>query len=119
LTKITFPELCNLILKYTAPGIAVRTIWGAIENIPPAAVPPIQPVEVQITDSEKLEGWLKNSNARLRRILVVLHRVGAGANLSGAEVPLLNPAFPHVEEDDYSMIDIPQRIRITRRESNG
>ncbi|KAH8145181.1 uncharacterized protein LAJ45_10845 [Morchella importuna] len=60
---------------------------GAIENVPPAAVPPVRPVEVQITDSEELEG--------------------AGANLGGAESPLLNPAFPHVEEDDYSMIDIP------------
>ncbi|RPB06482.1 hypothetical protein P167DRAFT_580463 [Morchella conica CCBAS932] len=45
LTKITFPELCNLILKHTAPGRAVRTIWGAIENVPPAAVPPVRPVE--------------------------------------------------------------------------
>ncbi|KAH8146315.1 uncharacterized protein LAJ45_09758 [Morchella importuna] len=107
LTKITFPELCNLILKHTAPGRAVRTIWGAIENVPPAAVPPVRPVEVQITDSEELEGWLKNSNARPRRILAVLHRAGAGANLGGAESPPLNPAFPHVEEDDYSMIDIP------------
>ncbi|KAH0607332.1 uncharacterized protein H6S33_003320, partial [Morchella sextelata] len=78
LTKIAFPELCNLILKYTAPGRAVRTIWGAIENVPPAAVPPVRPVEVQITDSEELE-----------------------------ESPPLNPAFPHVEEDDYSVIDIP------------
>jgi hypothetical protein len=30
-----------------------------------------------------------------------------GANLGGAESPPLKPAFPHVEEDDYSMIDIP------------
>jgi hypothetical protein len=34
LTKMTFTELCNLILKYTTPGRAVKTIWGAIENVP-------------------------------------------------------------------------------------
>ncbi|RPB07085.1 hypothetical protein P167DRAFT_550068 [Morchella conica CCBAS932] len=107
LTKITFPERYNLILKHTAPGRAVRTIWGAIENVPPAAVPPVRPVEVQITDSEELEGWLKNSNSRSRMILAVLHRAGADANLGAEQFPLLNPAFPHVEEDDYSMIDIP------------
>jgi hypothetical protein len=56
LTKITFSELCNLILKYTAPGRAVRTIWRALDNVPPAAVPPVRPVEVQITDLEELEG---------------------------------------------------------------
>jgi hypothetical protein len=66
-------------------------------------------VKVQITDSEELEGWLKNSNARPQRILTVLHRVGTGANLGGTESPPLNPAFPHVEEDDYSMIDIPAK----------
>jgi hypothetical protein len=54
LTKITFPELCNLILKYVAPGRAVRTIWGGIENVSLAAIPPLRPVEVQITDSEEL-----------------------------------------------------------------
>jgi hypothetical protein len=64
-------------------------------------------VEVQITDSEELESWLKNSNARPHRILAGLHRVGTGANLGGAESPPLNPAFRHVEEDNYSMIDIP------------
>jgi hypothetical protein len=85
LTKITFPELCNLILKHTAPSRAVRTIWGAIENVPPAAIPPVRPVEVQITDSEELEGRLKNSNANPRRILAVLHRAGTGANLGGTE----------------------------------
>ncbi|KAH8144326.1 uncharacterized protein LAJ45_11688 [Morchella importuna] len=110
LIKITFPELCNLILKHTAPGRAVRTIWGAIENVPPAVVPPVRPVEVQITDSEELEGWLKNSNARPRRILAVLHRAGAGANLGGAESPPLNPAFLHVEEDDYSIVTEPFQL---------
>jgi hypothetical protein len=39
--------------------------------------------------------------------LAVLHRVGAGANLGGAESLPLNRAFPHIEEDDYSMIDLP------------
>jgi hypothetical protein len=107
LNKITFPELYNLILKYTAPGRAVWTIWEAIENVPPAAVPPVRWEEVQITDSEELEGWLKNSNARIQRILAVLYRAGVDANRSGAEPPLLNPAFSHIEEDDYSMIDIP------------
>jgi hypothetical protein len=104
LTKTTFPEFCQLILKYTAPGRAVRTIWEAIENVPPAAVPPVRAVEVQITDSEELEGWLKNSNARPQRILVVLYRAGVGANWGGAESPPLNQAFPYIEEDDYSMI---------------
>jgi hypothetical protein len=56
LTKIIFSELYNLILKHTAPSRAVRTIWGTIENVPPAAVPPVHSVEVQITDSEELEG---------------------------------------------------------------
>jgi hypothetical protein len=37
----------------------------------------------------------------------VLYRAGAGANLVSAESPPLNLAFPHIEEDDYSMIDIP------------
>lgn len=46
LTKITFPELCNLILKYTAPGRAVSTVWGALDNVPTAVVPPVQPVGV-------------------------------------------------------------------------
>jgi hypothetical protein len=64
-------------------------------------------VEVQIPDSEELEYWLKKSNARPRRILAVLHRAGAGSTLGGAESPLLNSAFPHIEEDYYSMIDIP------------
>ncbi|KAH0604498.1 uncharacterized protein H6S33_006875, partial [Morchella sextelata] len=73
-TKKTFPELCNLILKYNAPGKAVRTMWEAIGNIPPVAVPPVQPVEVPITDSEKLDGWFKNSSARPWRILAVLYR---------------------------------------------
>jgi hypothetical protein len=50
---------------------------------------------------------LKNSNIRPQRILTVLHRVGVGTNIGGLESPLLNPAFPYVEEDDYSMIDIP------------
>jgi hypothetical protein len=109
LTNITFPDLSNLILKYTAPSRAVRTIWGAIENISLAAIPPVQvrPVEVQITDSEELEGWFKNSNVRPRRILVVLHRADVGANLGSVESPPLNPPFAHVEEDDYRMIDIP------------
>jgi hypothetical protein len=87
LTKITFLELCNLILKYIALSREVRTIWRAIENVSPAAVPPLRSVEVQITDSEELEGWLKNSNARPQRILAVLNRAGMGANLSGAEPP--------------------------------
>jgi hypothetical protein len=39
--------------------------------------------------------------------LAVLHRADAGANLDGTESPPLHPAFPHVEKDDYSMIDIP------------
>jgi hypothetical protein len=52
--RIAFPELCNLILKHRVPGRAVRTIWWAIENVPPAAVPPVGPVEVQITNSEEL-----------------------------------------------------------------
>jgi hypothetical protein len=107
LTKLGFSELCNLILKYTVPGRAVRTICEAIENVPPAAVPLVRAVEVQITDSEDLEGWLRNSNTRPRRILAVLHRAGAGANLGGAESPLLKTASPHIEEDDYGMIHIP------------
>jgi hypothetical protein len=52
LTKITFPELYNLILKHTIHGRAVKTIWRAIENVLPTAVPPVRPVELQITDSE-------------------------------------------------------------------
>ncbi|KAH8144279.1 uncharacterized protein LAJ45_11747 [Morchella importuna] len=84
LTKITFPELCNLILKHTASGSAIRSIWGALDNVPPASNPPVRPMEVQITDSEEVEGWLKNSVGRPRRILAVLHRA-----------------------DDYTMIDIP------------
>ncbi|KAH8148287.1 uncharacterized protein LAJ45_07740 [Morchella importuna] len=107
LTKITFPELCNLILKHTAPGRAIRSIWGALDNVPPASNPPVRPMEVQIIDSEEVEGWLKNSVGRPRRILAVLHRAGAGANLGGAESPPLNRALPHIEEDDYTMIDIP------------
>jgi hypothetical protein len=109
LTKISFLELCNLILKQPAPARAVRTICGAIENVPLAVVPPVQPVEIQITDSEELEDWLKNSNARPRRILAVLYKAGMGANLSGTESPPLNSAFPHIEEADYSMIDIPAK----------
>jgi hypothetical protein len=96
-----------LILKHTVPSRAVRTIWGAIENVPPPAVPTIRPVEIQITDPEQLEGWLKNSNTNPQRILAVLYKVGVGANLGDMESPPLNPAFPHVEEDDYSIIDIP------------
>jgi hypothetical protein len=38
---------------------------------------------------------------------VVLHRAGADADLGGAESSPSNPAFPHVEEDDYGMIDVP------------
>ncbi|KAH8144653.1 uncharacterized protein LAJ45_11362 [Morchella importuna] len=42
LTKITFPELCNLILKHTAHSRAIRSIWGALDNVPPASNPPHQ-----------------------------------------------------------------------------
>jgi hypothetical protein len=108
LINITFSELCNLILKHTESGRTVRAIWGAIEYVSLIAVPLVQvrPVEVQITDSEELESWLKNSNVRPRRILAVLHGACTGANMDGVESLQLNPTFPHVEEDDYSMIDI-------------
>ncbi|KAI5839090.1 hypothetical protein DFP73DRAFT_530371 [Morchella snyderi] len=106
LTEIAFPELSNLILKHTGPGRAVRTIWGALDNVPQASNPPVRPMEVQITDSEEVEGWLKNSVSRPWRILTILHGAGAGANLGGAESPPPNQAFPHIEEDEYTMIDV-------------
>jgi hypothetical protein len=40
-------------------------------------------------------------------MIAVPHRAGADINLGGTESPPFNSAFPHVEEDDYSMIDIP------------
>ncbi|KAI5836694.1 hypothetical protein DFP73DRAFT_532538 [Morchella snyderi] len=107
LAKIAFPELCNLILKHTPPDRAIRSIWGALDNVPLASNPPVRPQEVQITDSEEVEVWLKNSTSRPRRVLAVLHRAGAGANVGGAETPPLSRAFPHIEEDDYTMVDIP------------
>ncbi|KAI5846450.1 hypothetical protein DFP73DRAFT_593514 [Morchella snyderi] len=64
-------------------------------------------MEVQITDSEEVEGWLKNSVGRPRRILAVLHRAGAGANLGGVESPPPNRVFPHIKEDDSTIIDVP------------
>ncbi|KAI5843138.1 hypothetical protein DFP73DRAFT_527795, partial [Morchella snyderi] len=99
--------LCNLIMKHTPPDRAIRSILGALDNVPPASNPPVRPMEVQITDSEEVEGWLKNSVGRPRRILAILHRAGAGANLGGAETPPLSRAFPHIEEEDYTMMDIP------------
>jgi hypothetical protein len=64
-------------------------------------------VVVQISDSEGLKGWLKNSNTRPQRILKVLHRAAVDANLGSAESPPLNRTFPQIEEDDYSIIDLP------------
>ncbi|KAH8144276.1 uncharacterized protein LAJ45_11760 [Morchella importuna] len=86
LTKITFPELCNLILKHTAPGRAVRTIWGAIENVPPAAVPPFGGggTNYRFRGARRL---VEEQQCQASEDIGVLHRAGAGANLGGAESP--------------------------------
>lgn len=109
LTGELFSRLCKMIMKHTMPDRVIRTIRGAIANaLPPLPGAPQNDLPVvQITDSEELEGWLANTTARLQRVLAILHREQAGFGESGNESPPSHQRFPHIEETDYSILDIP------------
>ena len=102
MTEPTFNELCRVILKHTPAGRVIRSIQGAMEDAPEGQAPR----SVQITDSEEVECWLQDTKTRPHRILAILHRAGMDG-IDGLETPPARRSFPHIQEEDYTLVDLP------------